>query len=57
MFLGIALLGTFAIASLITTPVKKLSSGVNELASGTDFHPIPYRSRDELGELTSYNFV
>jgi len=52
VFLMIALLGTFAIASFITTPVKKLSSGVNALASGTDFHPIPYRSRDELGELT-----
>jgi putative nucleotidyltransferase with HDIG domain len=46
------LLGTFAIASFITTPVKKLSSGVNELASGAQFHPIPFRSRDELGELT-----
>jgi len=52
VFLLIALLGTFAIASFITTPVKKLSSGVNALASGTDFHPVPYRSRDELGELT-----
>ncbi|MDX1814780.1 MAG: HD domain-containing protein, partial [Thermodesulfobacteriota bacterium] len=53
VFLVVALLGTFAIASFITTPVKKLFSGVNELATGTDFHPIPYRSRDELGELTS----
>ena len=52
IFLVVALLGTFAIASFITTPVKNLSSGVNELASGMDFHPIPYRSRDELGELT-----
>lgn len=52
IFLGIALLGTFAIASFITTPVKKLSSGVNELASGKQFHPIPFRSGDELGELT-----
>ena len=52
VFLVFALLGTFAITSLITTPVKKLSSGVNQLASGTDFNPIPYRSRDELGELT-----
>ena len=52
VFLGIALLGTFAIASFITTPVKKLSSGVNELASGAPFHPIPLRSGDELGELT-----
>jgi putative nucleotidyltransferase with HDIG domain len=52
VFLGIALLGTFAIASFITTPVKKLSSGVIELASGAQFHPIPFRSGDELGELT-----
>ncbi len=52
VFLGIALLGTFAIASFITIPVKKLSSGVNELASGAKFHPIPFRSGDELGELT-----
>ena len=50
--LGIALLGTLVLASFITTPVKKLSSGVNELASGSTFHPIPGRSGDELGELT-----
>ncbi len=52
VLLGISLLGTLAIASLITTPVKKLSSGVNELASGETFHPIRVRSGDELGELT-----
>jgi putative nucleotidyltransferase with HDIG domain len=52
VFLGIALLGTFVIASFITTPVKKLSSGVIELSSGAQFHPIPFRSGDELGELT-----
>jgi len=52
VILGIALAGTLAIASLITTPVKKLSSGVAELAGGETFHPIPVRSRDELGELT-----
>ncbi len=52
VFLGIALLGTFAIASFITTPVKRLSSGVTELSSGTQFHPIPFRSGDELGKLT-----
>lgn len=50
--LGIALLGTLILASYITTPVKKLSSGVNELASGSTFHPIPVRAGDELGELT-----
>ncbi len=52
VFLGIALLGTFVIASFITTPVKRLSSGVNQLASGAPFNPIPMRSGDELGELT-----
>lgn len=52
VFLVVALLGTFAIASFITTPVKKLSSGVNALATGTGFHPISYHSGDELGELT-----
>ncbi len=52
VFLVVALLGSFPIASFITTPVKRLSSGVNELASGAPFHPIPYRSGDELGELT-----
>lgn len=52
VFLGIALLGTFVLASFITTPVKKLSSGVNQLSSGAPFNPIPMRSGDELGELT-----
>lgn len=52
VFLGIALLGTLVIASFITTPVKRLSSGVNELSSGDHFTPIPIRARDELGELT-----
>lgn len=51
-FLVLALLGTLILASLITTPVEKLSAGVNELASGEEFHPIPVRAGDELGELT-----
>jgi putative nucleotidyltransferase with HDIG domain len=50
--LGLALLGTLILSSYITTPVKRLSSGVNELAGGRTFHPIPERSGDELGELT-----
>ncbi len=53
VFLLIAIVGTFAIASFFTTPVKRLSSGVDELASGAPFHPIPIRSGDELGQLTS----
>jgi len=52
VLLGIALLGTLVLASLITIPVKKLTRGVNELAGGETFHPIPVRGGDELGELT-----
>ncbi len=52
IILGIALIGTLALASLITIPVKKLSSGVDELARGETFHPIPVRSGDEFGVLT-----
>jgi len=50
--LVLALAGTLVLASFITTPIKKLSSGVNELAEGETFHPIPARGGDELGELT-----
>jgi len=52
VILVIALAGTMVLASFITTPIKKLSSGVNELAGGETFHPIPARGGDELGELT-----
>jgi putative nucleotidyltransferase with HDIG domain len=52
VILGVALLGTLILASFITTPVKRLSSGVNELAGGETFHPIPVHGGDELGELT-----
>lgn len=51
-FLVLALLGTLRLASFITTPVENLSSGVNELAAGNQFHPIPVKAGDELGELT-----
>lgn len=52
VFLVVAVLGTLGLASFITTPVEKLSSGVNELTSGNQFHPIPVKAGDELGELT-----
>ena len=52
VFLILALLGTLLLSSFITTPVKKLSFGVNELAGGVEFHPIPVRGQDELAELT-----
>lgn len=50
--LVVALFGTLVLASFITTPVERLTSGVNELTSGSAFHPIPVRGRDELGDLT-----
>ncbi|MGE5753959.1 MAG: HD domain-containing phosphohydrolase [Deltaproteobacteria bacterium] len=52
IILVIALAGTLVLASYITTPIKKLSSGVNELTEGEGFHPILVRGGDELGELT-----
>ncbi len=52
VFLVLALLGTLLLASFITNPVEKLSSGVNELTTGNQFHPIPVKGGDELGELT-----
>lgn len=52
VFLVLALLGTLLLSSFITTPVEKLSFGVNELAGGEEFHPIPVRGKDELAELT-----
>ncbi len=53
VLLGLAFVGTLLLASLITTPVKRLSHGIDELTKGAaSFHPIPARSRDELGRLT-----
>lgn len=52
IFLGFTLLGTLMLSSFITTPVQNLFSGVNELAGGEEFHPIPVRGNDELAELT-----
>jgi putative nucleotidyltransferase with HDIG domain len=53
VLLGLSFFGTLILASLITTPVKKLSRGVDELTRGAaTFHPIPARAGDELGILT-----
>lgn len=51
--LALAAIGTLLLSTLITTPVKKLTSGVKVLAEGKDFRPIPIGWDDELGELTS----
>jgi putative nucleotidyltransferase with HDIG domain len=50
--LGIAFLGTLWLASLITTPVKRLHEAVLSLGTAETFRPIPVQSSDELGDLT-----
>lgn len=50
--LALAFVGTLVLSSLIVTPVKELTRGVNDLAGGKGFRPIPVKWQDELGELT-----
>jgi putative nucleotidyltransferase with HDIG domain len=50
--LGIAFFGTLVLASLITTPVKRLHEAVLSLGSAETFRPIPVQFSDELGDLT-----
>src|SRR5512139_1188227 len=50
--LGIAFFGTLVLASLITTPVKRLHEAVLSLGTAETFRPIPVHISDELGDLT-----
>jgi putative nucleotidyltransferase with HDIG domain len=50
LLLGFA--GAFYLSSRFTTPIKHLSQGVSQLASGEYEEPISVKSDDELGELT-----
>ncbi len=52
VILGIAFFGTLVLASLITTPVKRLHEAVLSLGTAETFRPIPVRFSDELGDLT-----
>ena len=52
VILGIAFLGTLVLASLITTPVKRLHEAVLSLGTAETFRPIPVHFSDELGDLT-----
>ncbi|HEY5997467.1 MAG TPA: HD domain-containing phosphohydrolase [Candidatus Deferrimicrobiaceae bacterium] len=49
--LAIALLGTLALSSLITTPIKRLMSAIKVISTGKTFHRIPAGSSDEFGDL------
>jgi putative nucleotidyltransferase with HDIG domain len=50
--LGIAFFGTLVLASLITTPVKRLHEAVLSLGTAETFRPIPVQFSDELSDLT-----
>jgi putative nucleotidyltransferase with HDIG domain len=52
VILGIAFFGTLVLASLITTPVKRLHEAVLSLGTAETFRPIPVHFSDELGDLT-----
>jgi putative nucleotidyltransferase with HDIG domain len=52
VIIGIAFFGTLVIASLITTPVKRLHEAVLSLGTAETFRPIPVQFSDELGDLT-----
>ena len=52
VILGLAFFGTWLLASLITTRVKRLHEGVLSLGREGAFRPIPVDSADELGDLT-----
>ncbi|RJP18174.1 MAG: HD domain-containing protein [Deltaproteobacteria bacterium] len=52
VILGLAFFGTLLLASLITTPVKRLHDGVLSLGRGEGFRPIPEAGTDELADLT-----
>lgn len=49
----IGLAGTLLLATLFTTPIKRLSAGVSRIRSGDYGVEVEVSSRDELGELTA----
>ncbi len=47
---------TFMLSKLLTTPIKRLASGVSQITAGNYHVEVKVTSRDELGELTrSFN--
>jgi signal transduction histidine kinase len=56
LMLTAVLISAYALIRRILWPVKFLSKGVKEIASGNLEYQVPVRNRDELGELTeSFN--
>ncbi len=49
--LALALLGSLALSSFITTPIKRLMAAIKVISTGRTFHRIPVGSSDEFGEL------
>ncbi len=56
VLLTLALAGAYVLIRLVLQPVRLLSRGVREIASGNLEYQVPVRQKDELGELTeSFN--
>lgn len=54
--LGIGIIGSVLLSSLLTKPIQELASGVSEMKQGRRTRPLTVYSHDELGELTvSFN--
>lgn len=51
--LVVGLAGTLLLATLFTTPIKRLAAGVSRIRSGDYGVEVEVSSRDELGELTA----
>lgn len=56
LLVTLVLVGAYVLIRRVLMPVRLLSRGVKEIASGNLDHQVPVRRRDELGELTeSFN--
>jgi HD-GYP domain-containing protein (c-di-GMP phosphodiesterase class II) len=51
--MGVGMAGTLLLATLFTTPIKRLAAGVARIRSGDYGVEVEVASRDELGELTA----
>lgn len=56
IFLAVAILGAFVLATVIIRPIKKLSDGVAIIGTGKLDYKIDIKARDEIGQLAfSFN--
>lgn len=56
VILGVGIIGSFVLSSVMTKPVQELATGVSEMKQGKRTRPLLVYANDELGELTgSFN--